>query len=123
MPTPLQKSVKKLRDFAFALPGAWDDNPWGESVAKVGKKVFVFMRAAIDPVAGFPFSLKLPHSGPEALAHPFAERAGYGLGKSGWVTFRLPPDDKTPADLFLPWIEESYRAVAPKKLVAQLDER
>ena len=46
---------------------------------------------------------------------------GYGLGKAGWVGLRVPPDEDPPMDLFLEWIEESYRAVAPKKLVAQLD--
>src|SRR5512134_1582216 len=112
MPTHLQKTVKKLREFAFSLPGAWNDDPWGESVAKVGKKVFVFMRKAVDPKEGFPFSLKLPHSRHEALEYAFAEPAGYGLAKSGWVTIRLPPTDRTPVELFLPWIEESYRAVA-----------
>jgi hypothetical protein len=31
-----------------------------------------------------------------------------------------PPAD-TPLDLLLGWIEESYRAVAPRQLVARLD--
>jgi predicted DNA-binding protein (MmcQ/YjbR family) len=33
---------ERLRDFALLLPGAWEDFPWGERVAKVGKRVFVF---------------------------------------------------------------------------------
>jgi hypothetical protein len=32
----------------------------------------------------------------------------------------VPPD--APLDLLLGWIEESYRTVAPKRLVQQLDE-
>jgi predicted DNA-binding protein (MmcQ/YjbR family) len=118
----LRKTVAALRQFAFALPGAYGDHPWGESVAKVNKKVFVFMAAKPDPKTGFTFSVKLPISGERALAdYPFTEPTGYGLGKSGWVTVKLPPGDRTPPELLIEWIEESYRAIAPKKLVAQLD--
>jgi len=107
-----------LRAFAFGLPEAWEDHPWHESVAKVGKKVFVFFGMP-DPEGTLAFSVKLPHSNEEALALPFTEPTGYGLERGGWVTVRAPQD--APLDLFLAWIEESYRAVAPKRLVALLD--
>jgi hypothetical protein len=67
------------------------------------------------------FSVKLPVSGDFALTLPFTEPTGYGLGKSGWVTVRLSSKDATPLDMLVAWIEESYRAVAPKKLVTLLD--
>jgi len=35
------------------------------------------------------------------------------------VTVHAPPD--APLDMLLGWIEESYRAVAPRALVARLD--
>ena len=66
MPTmpasPLKTLAARLRKYALSFPEAYEEFPWGERVAKVNKKVFVF----------------------EA------------------------------------WIEESYRAIAPKKLVARL---
>ena len=34
---------ESLREFALTLPGAWDDHPWGETVIKVKKKIFVFL--------------------------------------------------------------------------------
>jgi predicted DNA-binding protein (MmcQ/YjbR family) len=114
-PSPLAES---LRTFAFALPEAYEDHPWGESVAKVGKKVFVFLGSTHGD-GEFGFSVKLPTSNDEALAMPFTEPTGYGLDRGHWVTVR-PPDD-IPVDLLLAWIEESYRTVAPKSLVAQLD--
>jgi hypothetical protein len=51
---------------------------------------------------------------------PFTQPTAYGLGKSGWVTAQFPKGAPLPTDLLKAWIEESYRAQAPKKLVAQL---
>lgn len=107
-----------LRSFAFGLPEAWEDHPWGESVAKVGKKVFVFFGRP-DAEGTLGFSVKLPLSNDEALSLSFTEPTGYGLDRGRWVTVRAPQD--APLDLFLAWIEESYRAVAPRRLVASLD--
>ena len=114
-----RKIAAGLRKYALGFPEAWEDFPWGERVAKVGKKVFVFLGK--DGSDGVGFSVKLPVSGPDALALPFATPTGYGLGKAGWVSFDFPPSAKLPVDAFRAWIEESYRAVAPKKLVASLD--
>jgi predicted DNA-binding protein (MmcQ/YjbR family) len=94
----LQNLVNAIRKFALEMPGAYEEFPWGERVAKVNKKVFVFMSKEPDPKAGFTFSVKLPHSGKTALAFPFAEPCGYGMGKHGWVMFRLMPGDKTPKE-------------------------
>ncbi len=104
-----------LREFAFALPGAWEDNPWGESVAKVRKKVFVFFGVSED----FGFAVKLPESAHGVLALPFATPTGYGLGKAGWVSIKWQSD--IPIELMQDWILESYRAIAPKKLIAELE--
>lgn len=49
------------------------------------------------------------------------EPSAYGLGKSGWVTAKFPKDFTIPVDVLEAWIEESYRAQAPKKLVARMD--
>jgi predicted DNA-binding protein (MmcQ/YjbR family) len=106
---------QQLRDFAFGLPDAWEDHPWGESVAKVGKKVFVFFGADADddPTDGpVHLSVKLPESQDEALALPFTEPTGYGLDRGGWVTVHAPAD--WPPEMLTDWIAESYGAVAPK---------
>ena len=117
-----RKVAEELREFALGLPGAHEDFPWGERVMKVGKKVFVFMGKVDDADGGMlSFGVKLPASGAEALELPNVEPTGYGLGKSGWVTATFGPRDHLPKDLVLRWIEESYRAVAPKTLVKQLD--
>jgi predicted DNA-binding protein (MmcQ/YjbR family) len=106
-----------MRAYAYGLPEAWEDHPWGEDVAKVGKKVFAFFG---EPEGEVGLTVKLPISGEEALAMPFTKPAGYGLDRGGWVSVHVPPD--APLDLLLGWIEESYRTVAPARLVQQLDE-
>ena len=65
-------------------------------------------------------TVKLPASNSLALAQPFAEPSGYGLGRAGWVTSAFDPGDAVPVDLLREWIDESYRAVAPRTLVARL---
>lgn len=112
-----QRSEAALRKYALGFPEAHEDFPWGERVIKVKKKVFVFMGI---PDGRLSLSVKLPESHSVALMLPFTEPTGYGLGKSGWVTARFDSHEKPPEDLLREWIEESYRAVAPKKLVGSL---
>ncbi len=117
----LRQASRRLREFALSFPEATEDFPWGERVAKVRGKVFVFLGA--DPVAGsgIGLSVKLPISAEEALELPFTRPTGYGLGKAGWVSASFEPKDSVPIAILEGWIRESYRAVAPKKLAAVLD--
>lgn len=105
----------KLRDYALGFPEAYEEFPWGHSAIKVKGKAFLFMGTGDD---GFSISVKLPQSRDMAVDLPFTEPTGYGLGKSGWVTAHLK--DQKSLDLIRAWIEESYRAIAPKKLVKGL---
>ena len=107
-----------LRAHALSYPEAIEDFPWGERVVKVRGKVFVFLGRPEE--GGLGLSVKLPGSAILALGLQFASPTGYGLGKSGWVTARFSPREKPPVELLKRWIDESYRAVAPKGLVAQL---
>jgi predicted DNA-binding protein (MmcQ/YjbR family) len=120
-PSDLRRISRELRKYALSFPGATEDFPWGERVAKVNGKVFVFLGR--DPVAGgsMGISVKLPESGQDALDLPFAEPTGYGLGKSGWVSATFEAKDEPPVEILKGWIRESYAAVAPKKLLAELD--
>jgi predicted DNA-binding protein (MmcQ/YjbR family) len=113
---PGRPEAALLREFALSLPQAYEEFPWGERVAKVKGKVFVFLGHEGD----VGLSVKLPQSGMLALGLPFASPTGYGLGKAGWVTARFGAREKVPLDLLRLWIDESYRAVAPKKLVASM---
>jgi predicted DNA-binding protein (MmcQ/YjbR family) len=117
--SPARKAHRELLKFALAYPGAWEDHPWGETVAKVKTKVFVFFGKPDG--GGFGLSVKLPQSGTLALGLDWVEPTGYGLGKAGWVTASFPARRKPPLDVLRKWIDESYRSVAPAKLLKELD--
>ena len=105
----------RLRAAALAYPGAKEEFPWGDRVVKVSGKIFVFVGVHEGKLG---VTAKLPESAEMALMLPFAEPTGYGLGKSGWVSARFGPEDPVPEPMLLEWMEESYLAVAPKKLAA-----
>ncbi|MEU7577210.1 MmcQ/YjbR family DNA-binding protein [Streptomyces sp. NPDC041068] len=124
VPKSALRKWEGVRAFALGMPGATEDFPWGESVAKVNKKVFVFL--GVDD-GSHPLGITLKLTDEEAHAHaltaPGAEPAGYGLGRSGWVRIPLEEKGAPAAELLCDWVEESYRAIATKKWVAELDAR
>ena len=107
--------------YALSFPGAYAEHPWGQAVIKVKRKVFLFVNGAIAPEDGVSLSVKLPQSSADVLELPLAEPMGYGMGKHGWVTLLIMRDDQLPLRLLGAWIDESYRAVTPKRLLAELD--
>ncbi|HYK42050.1 MAG TPA: MmcQ/YjbR family DNA-binding protein [Thermoanaerobaculia bacterium] len=109
-PPPLEKELRRI---AMSYPEVREEFPWGERAFKVAKKVFVFLGSDETDVS---MSVKLPESNEMALQFPFSEPTHYGLGKSGWVTVSFAPGDDVPMFLLEGWINESYRAVAPRKL-------
>ncbi|QQM39577.1 MmcQ/YjbR family DNA-binding protein [Streptomyces liliifuscus] len=118
------KKWEKVREFALGLPGAVEEFPWGESVAKVNKKVFVFL--GVDDGSyplGVTVKLRDEVAHAHALSSPGAEPARYGLGKAGWVRVPLEEKGAPAAELLCDWVEESYRTIAPKRLIAELDAR
>ena len=114
---PAEVRAALLR-YALSLPNSYEDHPWGEDVAKVGKKVFVFLGVASSAGAGM--TVKLPASQPLALAQPGVVSSAYGLGKAGWVTVDFEAAG-LPLEMLRDWVDESYRAVAPKRLARPAD--
>ena len=109
---------RRLKKFGLAYPEAHSKSPWpGHDDLAVRNKTFAFLSAAGEPLR---ITCKLPLTGQMALTLPFVSPTGYGLGRSGWVTATFGPKDVPPFDLLKDWIDESYRAQAPKKLVASL---
>ncbi|WP_394846009.1 MmcQ/YjbR family DNA-binding protein [Pendulispora brunnea] len=118
---PTDAVLKELRAFGLTYPGAHTKSPWpGHLDLAVKDKTFAFLSVEGEP---FRISCKLPQSHATALLLPFAEPTAYGLGKSGWVSATFAEGEMPPVDLLKEWIDESYRAQAPKKLVASLSEK
>lgn len=113
-----QRALAELRAFGLALPEAHTKSPWpGHLDLAVRDKTFAYLNDEV-PLS---ISCKLPQSCHEALGLPFTTPTGYGLGKSGWVTATFAATDTPPVAFLKAWIEESYRAQAPKRLVHALD--
>ncbi len=116
---PTDAVLKELRAFGLAYPGAHTKSPWpGHLDLAVKDKTFAYLSIEGEP---FGISCKLPHSGEAALLLPFTKPTEYGLGKSGWVSAQFKPGELLPIEMLKAWIDESYRAQAPKKLVATLE--
>ena len=103
-----------LRAYGLAFPEAGEDFPWGHTALKVRGKTFGWL----GDEDGFSMTVKLPVSRDFAEVFDFASPAGYGLGKSGWISCRFAPGEEPDLELMKRWLAESYRAVAPKKLGA-----
>ena len=113
--------LNALRRFGLSYPGAHSKSPWpGHDDLAVKDKTFAYLPADGDP---FSLSVKLPYTGEVALQLPYAKPKAYGLGKSGWVSFSPDEAEMPPIDQLKDWIDESYRAQAPRKLVKELDSR
>jgi predicted DNA-binding protein (MmcQ/YjbR family) len=106
-----------LRAFALSYPEAHEDLPWGHRALKVRGKTFTFMNKDEPELS---LSVKLPASAEGAQQFPFCQPTHYGLGRSGWVTATFAPRAAVPLPMLRSWIDESYRAVAPKRLAAGL---
>ena len=120
MTSTLPPAGRTILKRALAYPGAKKAMPWGDTVVKVNGKGFVFMGMTAGE---FVISVKLPSSGLVALNLPFAKPTGYGLGRAGWVSAHFKKGAKIPVDLLMLWVDESYRAIGPKRLIASLGQK
>ena len=112
-----QGAFAALRAHGLGFPEAVEDFPWGHTALKVRGKTFVWLA---DEECEFSVTVKLPVSRDFAETFAFAQPAGYGLGRSGWITARFGAAQSPDLDLLKRWIAESYRAIAPRKLAALL---
>ena len=110
--------LRELRAFGLTYAGVRPKSPWpGHDDLAVNNKTFAYLSNEGEP---FSISVKLPYTKHKALKLPFAKPTGYGLAKSGWITLGPLAGQMPSLDLLKSWIDESYRAQAPKKLAASV---
>jgi predicted DNA-binding protein (MmcQ/YjbR family) len=115
------RTMDELRAWGLALPGAHSKAPWpGHDDLAVNDRTFAYLSAKGEP---FSLSCKLRYTADSALRLPYAAPTGYGLGRSNWVTFTPSAAELPAMEQLREWVEESYRAQAPRRLVKQLDAR
>lgn len=117
-PGHLGQVQDELARLALTYPESHEDHPWGHVAIKVRGKMFLILGGSSEFLT---VTCKLPASRHEALLLPFAEPTGYGMGRHGWVSARFDPGDEPPVSILVDWIDESFRAVAPKTVVRALD--
>ena len=113
--------LERLRRICLALPEAAEKEAWGDPTWRVRDRIFVMQKGNFE--GGRPSVwLKAPDGAQTALVSSGPERFFVPpyVGHKGWVGVHLDGrrvDWEELADL----IEDSYRLIAPKRLVAQLD--
>lgn len=116
----VKQAEQRLIKFALTYPESTLEHPWGHDVVKVKGKMFATFGGEAGTKGEFSMSVKLPVSSEMALTLPWVEPTGYGLGKSGWVTARLKAGSDFEIETMKGWIDQSFRAVAPKSVVKGL---
>lgn len=114
------KSMQAFRKIALRYPEAQEGAACTDRAFKARNKAFLFL--GMDDTS-YHAMLKLRESLPEAgkLAVKYPNR--YAVGGTGWVKATFSHDEYPPAGLFERWIDESYRLLVHRKLVALLPER
>lgn len=118
---PKEDPAEVLRRVAMAYPEAKEGVACAGRVLEkrtitVRKKAFLFLGAAEA-------LLKLGGSLDAAAGEAANAPGRFKVGAHGWVTITFGEVKSLPIDLLTEWLDESYRLMAPKQLVALLPEQ
>lgn len=116
----VKQAEQKLIKYALTYPEAVLEHPWDHDAVKVKGKMFATFGGKAGDPKELSMTVKLPVSAEMALTLPWVEKTGYGLGKSGWVTARIKAGMDVDVETMKGWIDQSFRAVAPRTLVKSL---
>ena len=109
---------KAIRAVAMALPEATEGQSCVNRAFKAGGKNFAFLGEKEGECG---LRLKLGASIDELVRRAESQPDRYQVGTAGWTMLRFDPDDPPAPDDLETWIVESFRLLAPAKIVATLD--
>ncbi len=108
----------RLLAIVLQLPGAYEDRPWGSVHCKVDGKIFVGWGRMDDGEMSIGIRVDTAFQ-PMLVASDARFTVAKYVGKYGGVDMRLGP--KPDWDEVEKFIVESYRLIAPKKRLKELD--
>ena len=114
------KPMHALRRVALQYPEAQEGVVCTKRAFKARNKAFLFM--GMDDRC-YDAMLKLRESLAEAAKLATKEPDCYTIGAHGWVTATFSHGQSPPPGLLEGWIDESYRLLVHKQLVAMLPDR
>jgi hypothetical protein len=114
---PESRSTEAIRALAMKFPGVSEGISCNKCAFKAGGKAFLFMGMDGD---SWNLMLKLKDSLPEATRLAANEPNRYGVGGHSWVSLTFAHGESPPGGLLERWMEESFRLLVPKKIVALL---
>ena len=105
-------SMKTLRALALAKHGVGEKPSCSNAAFHAGGKNFLFLGMQERRLL---VQLKLVDFLSQAQELAAKEPDSYAAGKGGWVTARLKPGARLAKKRWQDWIDDSYRALVPKK--------
>ncbi len=115
--------IERLRALCLALPGTWEKLAWGEPTFRVKDRMFAQVDNNHHGSGHIAVWCLSPPDAREILIENAPERFFVPpyVGPKGWIGARL--DGECDWDQVALVIEDAYRMVAPKKLLAEFDSR
>ena len=104
---------EELLSYCLAKPGAWRDEPWeGDTVAKVGPKIFAFLGSPDRISVGLKCGRDRDEADEWLLRFPDDAHVMPYIGRSGWNT--LDCNGAIPDEEIQEAVDASYDAVVAK---------
>ena len=107
-----------IRSLALALPDTTEGTSCVNRAFKAGNKNFAFLGEKDE---GCGLRLKLDASVPDLAERAIDQPEMYEVGKGGWAMIRFAPDAAPAVTDLETWLVESFRLLAPKRVVAKLE--